>query len=470
MLLPVKPVCQKADLRKDGTSIIFIQYCLSAEKRTLLDSGIAIPPTFWNKKKSRINGDLPQSFGDPSLLNEQLQKAVRIAEDIVSFAIKKNVADRLSFLKQTFTPGFDVSVLEEKAKAAEQPKVNLDVFYQIDEYIKSKTKQVTPKMLNVYRNLRDTLKAFEQYRLATSEDAQDRHITFETFDYNFYEEFIEYLMYEHVQRRRKEMIKGFKVSTVGKTIKQLRIFLRNRMRKKIIAPINLGDFKILDEEADAVCLSFAEIIQIYKADLSAHPHLRKYQMLFVFGCLTDLRYSDFSQIEPEDVRGNMLHKKQGKSDSWVVIPLREKAYYIFVEEFNRRIPRITNLDFNWYIKEVAQHAGITRPIKFSHKKGNQDVVTVKPKYKWITSYTCRRSFCTNEFLAGTPVELIMKISGHKSLRDFYRYIRITPEEAGQKIKELWQQRGEMSLEKEESADSNVPLSRVGEGIQPEKTV
>lgn len=32
-----------------------------------------------------------------------------------------------------------------------------------------------------------------------------------------------------------------------------------------------------------------------------------------------------------------------------------------------------------------------------------------------------------EILAGTPLELIMKISGHKSLKDFYKYIRITPE-------------------------------------------
>lgn len=69
----------------------------------------------------------------------------------------------------------------------------------------------------------------------------------------------------------------------------------------------------------------------------------------------------------------------------------------------------------------------------------------KPKHGWITSHTCRRSFCTNEFLAGTPVELIMKISGHKSVMDCYKYIRITPEEAGQKIKEIWQQRGAMEL-------------------------
>jgi integrase len=90
-------------------------------------------------------------------------------------------------------------------------------------------------------------------------------------------------------------------------------------------------------------------------------------------------------------------------------------------------------------------AGVSELIKFSYKKGNKDIITVKPKYEWITSHTCRRSFCTNEFLSDTPVELIMRISGHKSLKDFYRYIKITPEEAGQKIKKLWEKRGEITI-------------------------
>ena len=100
---------------------------------------------------------------------------------------------------------------------------------------------------------------------------------------------------------------------------------------------------------------------------------------------------------------------------------------------------------------MAKLADIDQPIKFSQKKRNRDIITVKPKYEWVTSHTCRRSFCTNEFLAGTPVDLTMKISGHKSLRNFYRYIRITPEEAGQKIKEIWKTRGEMSILKEQEA-------------------
>jgi len=35
----------------------------------------------------------------------------------------------------------------------------------------------------------------------------------------------------------------------------------------------------------------------------------------------------------------------------------------------------------------------------------------------------------------------MKISGHESLRDFYRYIRITPEEAANLVQDIWAKRG-----------------------------
>ncbi|MGN7825039.1 tyrosine-type recombinase/integrase [Chitinophaga sp. 22536] len=445
-MFPVKPVCKKKFVRRDGTSVIFIQYCHSIDKRTLLNSGIAIPPSCWNLKRQRIDDNLPENYGKAAALNEQLQRAIRSVQDILNFAIKEKITDPLSFLKTTFKPGFDIATLTQKAQqaAALDPKTNLDLIFQIEDYIKCKRDKVSAGMLNVYKNMKDHMAAFQEHREAA--------ITFDSFDFNLYESLVNYLTYDYVQRRRsevidgkKEQIKGLKTSTVGKTIKQLRIFLRDRMRRKIIAPIDLSDFKILDEDADAVYLSWPEINRIYQADLSKKPHLTKYRDLFVLGCLTGLRFSDFSSIQPEDVRKGSLYKKQEKSDHWVVVPLRDAAEEILLKRFNRQIPAVSNPEFNRHIKEVAQLAGICELIKFSHKKGNKDIVQVKPKHEWITSHTCRRSFCTNEFLAGTPVELIMKISGHKSLRDFYRYIRITPEEAGRKIREIWEKRGDIGI-------------------------
>lgn len=446
MLLPIKLICPKNKVRKDGTCIIFIQYCGTGDKKTLLNTEIAIPPKYWNRKYLRIAPDLPEVFGLTADINQRLADLLRKANDIISHAVKKKIQDVSAFVKKTFHPDFDVATLELKAQqaAALNPKTNLDLLFQIDDYMKSKKGKVSHGMLNVYKNMKDHLAAFQEYRKAP--------ITFDCFDYNLYDSLVNYLTYEYIQRRRSEeingkrvKIKGVKTSTIGKTIKQLRIFLRDRMRRKIIAPIDLTDFKILDEEADAVYLSWAEIARIYQIDLTDFPHLVKYRDLFVLGCLTGLRFSDFSSIRPEDIRKQCLYKKQVKSDHWVVIPLRDAAEEILIRRFNRQIPIVSNPKFNIYIKEVVKLAGISEVVKFSHKKGNKDIVEIKPKYAWVTSHTCRRSFCTNEFLAGTPVELIMKISGHKSLRDFYRYIRITPEEASRKIREIWEKRGDIGI-------------------------
>jgi site-specific recombinase XerD len=396
-----------------------------------LNTEIAIPPKFWHKKIRRIQDALPKEYGDAKSLNEEVYRMYAVAEKIIQFALTNKIPNPVAFVKKKFSPKFEVSGLN-NLKPKESDPINLDFFFQFEDYINSKKNKITPGMLKVFNNTKGVLKDFEGFR--------KKEIKFDEIDFNFYEELVDYLLFEHVQRRRKEMVKGLKLSSAGKIIKQLRIFLKNRMRKKIISEIDLEDFKILDEESDAIYLTNEEIRKINLADLSASSFLEKYRDLLVFGCLTGLRFSDFSTIKPEDVREKRLYKKQKKSDHWVVVPLRDEAYSIFIQRFKRNIPVVSNPDFNYYIKEVGRLAGITELITFSHKRGNNDIIETKPKHRWITSHTCRRSFCTNEFLAGTPVELIMRISGHKSMRDFYRYIRITPEQAAIQIEKIWNTR------------------------------
>jgi integrase len=434
MNFPIKPVCDRRFIRKDGTCLIYIQYCFRHESRTLLNTKIAIPPEFWNHKKACVSDKLPEVFGIAEEINFELKRMMRTVEDIIDYAIKKSVPEIGKFVKKTFTPDFKISIAQ-KVDLSKQGAAHMNIYDQIDEYSKSKEKKVCKDMPRIYRNMKEHLKAFEEFR--------NKPITFDTLDLNFYEEFVDFLMFEYVQRRRKDNVVGLKVNTIGKTIKQLRTFLRNRMRKRIIAPIDMDGWTILEEEVDAVYLGMDEINSIYNLDLSMYPHLLQYRNDFVLGCLTGLRFSDFSELMKDDVRKDMLYKKQNKSEHWVVIPLRDEALEILKTRFSNDVTVLSNGHFNKHIKTIARMAGIKDLIKFSHKKHGKDVIQTKPKYEWVTSHTCRRSFCTNEFLAGTPVELIMKISGHKSVKDFYKYIRITPEEAGQKIKELWNDRGGM---------------------------
>jgi hypothetical protein len=52
--------------------------------------------------------------------------------------------------------------------------------------------------------------------------------------------------------RRREVVKGLKLNSIGKTIKHLKMFLKDRMQKKLIPFFDLSAYKVMEEEVDAV--------------------------------------------------------------------------------------------------------------------------------------------------------------------------------------------------------------------------
>lgn len=443
MRIPIKPLCEEKRIKANGKASIYIQYFHDGEHRTFLNTQLAIPPGYWDKRKQCIKETLPAEFGNHNQLNKEVDRQLRLAGDLITFGKSLGIAEIGSFVKENFSPSLDIEEFKicqlstGKSFVPESTKKKEGFFKHLEEYIQAKSNKVKPGTLTVFHSMLLHFEAFEKYR--------KEPISFQSFDYQFYEDFIDFLIFKYPVPRKKTPTYGLRVNTVGKTIHQFRIFIRDRVKRKVIQPIDLSDYKVLTEETDAVYLTHEEIGNIHHLDLADHPELIPAKNLFVLGCLTGLRFSDFSALKPEDLQQDMLHKKQEKSVHWVVIPLRKEAKAIFTEQFKTEIPNICNSEFNQKIKEIAKLAGIAQTIKFSYRKGNRMVEVKKPKSAWITSHTARRSFCTNEFLAGTPVYLIMKISGHKREKDFYRYIRVDPQEAALKVKELWMQRGDLEI-------------------------
>jgi integrase len=435
MLLPLKAVIS-GKIRKDGSSVIFYQYCFSSTNRVLLSTKIAVPKACWNAKRQCISKGLPREIGDFEELNKELGRIRKVIEAIIEHGLANKEANIGAYVKSLYTPDFKIDSLQNSPLVIPIRKKEADFFTEIDSYNKSKEKKVCEMGFKNFKIFKDRLLAFQAFRKTK--------ITFSSLDYNFYLELVEFLTYHYLLRRKLQPEYGLKTSSIGKTINMLRVFIKDRVRRKIIPPIDMQDFKILDEEADAIYLTYEEIGMIYKVDLSYDPTLLLYRDMFVLGCLTGLRFSDYSTLRGSDLRNGLLFKKTNKTDSWVVVPLRQEAAEIFNKHFDKGVPTISNPVFNKYIKEIADLAGISQGITFSYKKGNRDISVTKPKSRWITSHTCRRSFCTNEYLAGTEISLIMKISGHKTHKDFFKYIRINQEEAALKVQEIWNARGGMS--------------------------
>ncbi len=98
---------------------------------------------------------------------------VRVVEDLVEMAANQTQFEPIEFVKKYFKVDLDATAITQiglKVQAKNNNK-NLDIYYQIDDYIASKVNKVCADMPRIYRNMKDHLKEFEKF--------SKRSITFE---------------------------------------------------------------------------------------------------------------------------------------------------------------------------------------------------------------------------------------------------------------------------------------------------
>jgi integrase len=193
-------------------------------------------------------------------------------------------------------------------------------------------------------------------------------------------------------------------------------------------------FKKVTEDTDKIYLNTTELEKLYQLDLSQKVKLEKVRDLFIIGCYTGLRFSDFIQIKQENIfESNKIKIRTQKTGEMVIIPLHRFVREI-MGKYDGNIPEpISNQKMNDYLKETAKLAGLNELIEASITKGGKLVKTAIEKYNLVMTHTARRSFATNLYMADVPSITIMKITGHKTEKNFLRYIRMSQEENANKL-------------------------------------
>lgn len=193
---------------------------------------------------------------------------------------------------------------------------------------------------------------------------------------------------------------------------------------------------IRPEETFAVFLSMNEITRIYYYKFTQDKRHTKERMrdLFVIGCLTALRYSDYSSLTVENFQGDYIVKRTKKTNVTVKVPMHDYIKEI-IAKYNGGIPRSYCIQhFNKALKLIMKEIGLTDKITFSYTKGGQLQTDTKEKWELISSHTARRSAATNMYLTGRMKTLeIMKLTGHKTESCFFQYIRLTNDDTARAI-------------------------------------
>jgi len=234
----------------------------------------------------------------------------------------------------------------------------------------------------------------------------------------------------------------YSTNTVAKHIRVLKPIIADAYERHLTSYQFIGNrFKATTELTDTIYLNETELLKLYDLDLSNNPKLDKIRDLFILGCWTGLRFSDYSNIDPRDIQGDYLKIKTQKTKQLVVIPILGYVQKI-LEKYNGKTennlpPSISNQKMNEYLKDLGKLAEFNELIQQEYTKGGKSMVKNTRKYLLITTHTARRSFATNMYKRRVPTLSIMAITGHKTETSFMKYIRVNSDEHADIVRELY---------------------------------
>jgi integrase len=390
-----------------------------SSKSTFISTGLKVEPKHWCFDKSHeLHQRVLKNRGckDYQQINNQLEMMLLTAKKAeASFG---NELFSIHELKNRI-----LDFLERKHKSS-TPNIQEEIsFYQFwDEFVKELKTKINPNTnkkvtYHTFLSLNQTKKVIQRFEKYTR-----LKVDFTTIDIDFYNRFNGYCV----------EVEKFRTNTFGKHISNLKRILNSAelKGKAVKQDYKTPYFRNTRELTTSIFLNEKEIEDIIKLDLSCCPGLDRTRDFFVIGCYTGLRWGDFTNLNSADFsQENQIRIKTSKTQQKLVIPIlpnvkstlekyRQGEKYVFPKP-------ISNQKFNSQLKEITKRIPILQTeVNYVSNIGGRQIIETYPKWMRVTSHTCRRSFATNMYLRNIDVLLIRKLTGHKSERIFFDYIKI----------------------------------------------
>lgn len=307
------------------------------------------------------------------------------------------------------------TLLEFKKKVAEV--INVSVKEKVDT---SEENMFLPyfSKWSMEENTKHKYNRYKRYTYNTLvEYFGDKKPTFDDINYAFCEDFIEWMS-----------ARNLCANTRGSHVKFVKAAMNEAFKNRLHNNEDFRTFRKEMEQIDAVYLTNDEVTKIAELPLCGHHKLAR--DLFIVGCHTGMRFSDYSRLSMNDISDGVIHFITQKCNAPVDIPAHPRVLKI-LENYGGTMPSMTGQKLNLYIKEVCKEAGINESV-LVRKSGKQERYQ---KYKLVSSHTARRTGLTNMYKAGIPTYRCMMISGHKTEQVFLTYLRITQEENAEFLKD-----------------------------------
>ena len=389
-------------------SLILFYANLKNGERFVYSTGERIHPQYWDKsnqypKKSKVK-DEQITY---NLISGQLDRYTKLFRSFhAQCAATEDIVTKKA-LKDCFNQEF------------KRVKRNNDFETVFDEYVEYKFK---------LGDWTKGTKKLNQRILKLIKEFEDIHgkVQFSSVTMKWYANFKHYC----------ETIKKHNVNTFGRNIGLIKAFLNYALENQYTKNNTFEKFKIKREVTHQEVLTHEEIIQLYKFVFQSSK-LERVRDVFVFGCLTGMRYSDFKRVSKSNIQNDSILLRETKDKSkHLTIPLTSISKSI-LKKYDYRLPTISDQKFRDYLKEACKAVGFTQIVTSTKRIGNDIIELKQPKYERISTHTARRSFVTVMLNKGIPPKAIMSITGHKSIKTFNSYYRPTVTDSQKFMKQVW---------------------------------
>lgn len=409
------------DTDSDSEQTIYVTSRFGRNEKLMYATPLKVEPIFWNEKEGRVKNSKYCTYRD------EVNGALNTIEALIkSFIAKAATSDNEIISKDSLKNLLDVHFGKKKAKAS-------DFHSFFEAFIEQCDSRLSPRRGGQtidYKTKREYARTY--YYIQEYEKKRKIRLEFRNIDKMFFNDFVAFL---------QDL--GLSTNTIWHKTVSIKAVMKAANEQELTDNTKYTSFKNVSEESQAIALSEKELDLLAKFDFSNSPRLERTRDLFLIGCWTGLRFSDFTRIKQENIKDNMLTIQQQKTNEFVTIPLHPVFITIW-NKYNGVLPaNISNQKFNDNLKDVCREAGLKERVMKSITKGGKKQTTVYEKWQLVSSHTARRSFATNLYKSGFPSISIMQITGHKTESSFLKYIKVTKEEHAKMLMMHWQKNGNL---------------------------
>lgn len=393
------------------TLILFSCYFKNENKKFVYSTGEKVNPKNWDFQNRFIFTSGKNKPKQSESIKIQLNRYSNLFIETESLYKRINEEFGTKILKVEFDNAFK--------KTASGKNLFFDSYDRFTAE-KIKGKEWSSSTIKRYTNIKNILKKFEKEKKFT--------LTFSKIDDTFHREFTSYCMdsLNHIN------------NTYARNLGLFKTFMYWALKNKLTFNSSfIGFKKVVRVITNQIALTIDDLNKLMSHKFKTLK-LERVRDVFVFECLTGMRFGELSLISKSSILDDTLIIKEDKDETKVAreIPLTKLSKFI-LEKYDYKLPLIKNQKQNEYIKDVFKELGYNNLVQKITTKGKENIKEDMFFYNRISTHTARRTFITMMKKQGKSDKLIASITGHTDMKTLNQYYQISDSEKKEAMDEVF---------------------------------